>query len=51
MRCVKRSRSANCNSQRRGEAIDVDNALAKAIRVLNDASVLWADASLEDDPA
>jgi hypothetical protein len=35
-------------SDSRVEQFDIDSALAKAISVLNNASALWADASLED---
>src|SRR4051812_24181808 len=35
-------------SEAQVEQFDIDSALAKAIGVLNNASVLWIDASLED---
>ncbi len=35
-------------SEARVEQFDIDSALAKAISVLNNASALWIDASLED---
>ena len=35
-------------SDARLEQFDIDSALAKAISVLNNASALWADATLED---
>jgi hypothetical protein len=35
-------------SEARVEQFDIDSALAKAISVLNNASTLWIDASLDD---
>jgi hypothetical protein len=35
-------------SEARIEQFDIESALAKAVRVLNNASTLWIDASLED---
>jgi hypothetical protein len=37
-------------SDARVEQFDIDSALAEAISVLNNASALWLDASLEDRP-
>lgn len=46
--CGPRSLAELELSDARLEQFDIDSALAKAISVLNNASALWIDASLED---
>lgn len=46
--CGPRSLAELERSDARLEQFDIDSALAKAISVLNNASALWIDASLEE---